>query len=45
MHVLLGVGFPTHLVERLAASDVDLHEAVELVRNGCRPETAAEILL
>ena len=45
MHVLLGAGFPTHLVERLAASDVDLHEAVELVRNGCRPETAAEILL
>ena len=31
MHVLLEAGFPTHLVERLAASDVDLHEAVELV--------------
>lgn len=45
MHVLLEAGFPAHLVERLAASEVDLHEAVELVRSGCRPETAAEILL
>lgn len=45
MHVLLEAGFPPHLCERLAASTVDLHEAVELVRSGCRPETAAEILL
>lgn len=45
MHVLIEAGFPTHLAERLAASEVDLHEAVELVRSGCRPETAAEILL
>lgn len=45
MHVLLEAGFPVHLCERLAASDVDLHRAVELVKQGCRPETAAEILL
>jgi hypothetical protein len=45
MHVLLEAGYPTHLCERIAASDVDLHRAVELVRLGCRPEIAAEILL
>ena len=45
MHVLLEAGFPLHLSERLAASEVDLHRAVELVDLGCRPEVAAEILL
>ena len=45
MHVLLEAGFPTHLCERLAASEVDLHQAVDLVNLGCKPETAAEILL
>lgn len=45
MHVLLEAGFPPHLCERIAASEVDLHQAVELVKSGCRPEIAAEILL
>lgn len=45
MHVLMEAGYPALLCERLAASEVDLHEAVELVKSGCRPETAAQILL
>ena len=45
LHVLLEAGFPVHLAERVAASGVDLHEATELVRRGCSPATAAEILL
>jgi hypothetical protein len=46
LHVLIEAGYPLSLAERLAASDADLHLAVELVRSrGCAPETAAEILL
>lgn len=45
LHTLLEAGYPVHLAERLAASEVDLHVAVELVRQGCEPATAAEILL
>ncbi len=45
LHILLEAGYPVHLAERLAASEVDLHEATELVRQGCEPVTAAEILL
>jgi hypothetical protein len=45
LHVLIEAGYPLALAERLAASDADLHRAVELVGNGCRHETAAEILL
>jgi hypothetical protein len=45
LHVLMEAGYPLHLAERLAGSEVDLHRAVELVRAGCTPETAAEILL
>jgi hypothetical protein len=45
LHVLLEAGYPVHLAERLAGSEVDLHFAVELVRRGCDPVTAAEILL
>jgi hypothetical protein len=45
LHVLLEAGYPVHLAERLAASEVDLHYAVELLRRGCAPTTAAEILL
>ena len=33
------------LAERMAASEADLHLAVDLVAAGCTPETAAEILL
>jgi hypothetical protein len=45
LHILLEGGYPVHLAERLAGSEVDLHDAVELVRQGCDPVTAAEILL
>ena len=45
LHVLLGAKYPVHLAERLAGSEVDLHDAVELVERGCDYQTAAEILL
>jgi hypothetical protein len=45
LHVLIEAGYPLHLAERLAASEADLHRAVELVTSGCDPTTAAEILL
>ena len=45
LHVLIEAGFPALLAERIAASEVDLHVAVELVSSGCPAETAAEILL
>lgn len=45
LHVLMEAGYPVELAERVAASDVDLHHAVELVDQGCSPEVAARILL
>jgi class 3 adenylate cyclase len=45
LHVLIEAGYPVPLAERVAHSDADLHTAVELVRQGCEPKTAAEILL
>ena len=45
LHVLIEAGFPLPLAERLAASEADLHVAVELVSQCCKPVTAAEILL
>ena len=45
LYVLIEAGYPLPLAERLAASEADLHRAVELVVNGCSHETAAEILL
>ena len=45
LHVLIEAGYPLPLAERIAASEVDLHVAVELISAGCTPETAAEILL
>lgn len=45
LHVLIEAGFPLPLAEKLAASDADLHTCVDLVRCGCSPVTAAEILL
>ncbi len=45
LHVLIEAGYPLTLAERLAASEADLHIAVELVGNGCAHATAAEILL
>jgi hypothetical protein len=45
LHVLVEAGYPVHLAERLAHTDVDLHRAVELVKRGCEATVAAEILL
>jgi len=45
LHVLIEAGYSVELAERLAESETDLHEAVELVEQGCAPETAAQILL
>ena len=45
LHVLMEAGYTLAVAERLAASEVDLHRAVELLEAGCTPETAAEILL
>ena len=45
LHVLIEAGFPLPLAERLAVSEADLHTCVDLVRQGCTPLTAAEILL
>jgi hypothetical protein len=45
LHVLIEAGFPLPLAEKLAASDADLHTCVDLLRLGCSPITAAEILL
>lgn len=45
LHVLMEAGYPLPLAERIAGSEVDLHQAVDLLSAGCTPETAAEILL
>ena len=45
LHVLIEAGYPLVLAERLAGSEADLHEAVNLVTRGCSPEVAANILL
>ena len=46
LHVLMEAGYPLPLAERVAQSNVDLHDAVSLVtERGCSPEVAARILL
>jgi hypothetical protein len=45
LHVLMEAGYPLPLAERLAGSEADLHRAVELVGQGCDPQTAVEILI
>lgn len=45
LHILLEAGYPVPLAERIAGSEIDLHDAVELLRRGCDPAVAAEILL
>jgi hypothetical protein len=45
LHVLMEAGFPLPLAEKIAHSPADLHHAVDLLRQGCSPETAAEILI
>ena len=45
LHVLIEAGYPLPLAEKIADSEADLHDAVELVACGCTHETAARILL
>ena len=45
LHVLIEAGYPLSLAERIAASEVDLHDAVQMLSRGCDPVTATEILL
>ncbi len=45
LHVLIEAGYPLPLAEKLAVSEADLHEAVDIVTRGCAAVTAAEILL
>jgi hypothetical protein len=45
LHVLIQAGYPLGLAEKLAASDADLHRAVDLLSHGCTHEVAAAILL
>ena len=45
LHVLVEAGYPIPLAERVAHSNADLHQAVALVRSGCAPDLAAEIIL
>ena len=45
LHVLLLAGYPVHDAELLADSDVDLHQAVALLEQGCPPLTAIRILI
>lgn len=45
LHILLEAGYPVHLAERIAVSEVDLHDAVQLLSRGCDAVTATEILL
>jgi hypothetical protein len=45
LHVLIEAGYPLPLAERVAVSECDLHMAVELIRSGCEPQVAAEILI
>lgn len=44
LHVLLQAGYPVNLAERLAKSDADLHQAVEMLSQGCSAHVAARIL-
>ena len=45
LHILIEAGYPLSLAERLAGSEADRHLACEMLGRGCKPETAAEILL
>ena len=45
LHVLMEAGYPVPLAERVAHSSADLHQAVALVKAGCAPELAAQILV
>ena len=38
-------GYEAELADQIARSDADLHQAVRLLKQGCTPEIAAQILL
>jgi hypothetical protein len=42
---LIRAGYPAELAEDIALSGVDLRVAEEMLRKGCTPELAAQILL
>ena len=44
LKVLVEAGYPIPLAERIAAAPCDLHQEVELLKQGCPPDTAAAIL-
>jgi hypothetical protein len=46
LHVLTEAGYSGEPAERIAERvDVDLHRAVAMIKSGCSPRLAAEILL
>jgi hypothetical protein len=45
MEQLLIAGYPVLLAVLIADSDVDLHRAIEMLKRGCSPQLAYEILL
>ena len=45
LHILVEAGYPVETASRIAASEADLHRAVELLESGCDPKTAAQILI
>ena len=46
IYVLSEAGYPLGIAQRLAMSfSVDLHVACEILKGGCSPEVAADILL
>ncbi len=44
LHVLIEAGYPVEVATNLAHSQADLHRAVELLRSGCDPALAEQIL-
>jgi hypothetical protein len=44
LHVLLQAGYPLKVAERIARSSADLHQAVEMLEQGCTAHVAARIL-
>lgn len=45
LHILTEAGYDPVLALEVATSEADLHLAVDLVRDGCSPDVAAQILL
>ena len=44
LHVLLQAGYPLKVAERISRSSADLHQAVEMLEQGCTAHVAARIL-